>query len=126
MARPPISAVLITRNAERLLDQVLSALAWCDEIVVVDSGSTDATPDIARRHAAKFISHPFEGYGPQKAFAVSQAKHDWVFVVDGDEIVTPELQREIETTLPRDDGRFVGYDVPISLVFLGRLMKHGG
>jgi glycosyltransferase involved in cell wall biosynthesis len=126
MARPPLSAVLITRNAERLLDQVLSALAWCDEIVIADSGSTDSTPAIAERHGAKFIVHDFEGYGPQKAFAVTQAQNDWVFVVDADEVVTPELQREIERTLERDDGRLAGYEVPISLVFLGRLMKHGG
>jgi glycosyltransferase involved in cell wall biosynthesis len=126
MSRPPVSAVLITRDAERLLDQVLSALTWCDEIVVVDSGSTDTTPEIARKHGAKFMHHAFDGYGPQKAFAVNQAAHDWVLVVDGDEIVTPELKKEIESTLERDGGRFAGYQVPISLVFLGRLMKRGG
>jgi glycosyltransferase involved in cell wall biosynthesis len=122
----PVSAVLISRNAERLLDRVLSALSWCDEIVVVDSGSTDGTTAIAQRHGARVIAHAFEGYGRQKAFAVRQAKHDWVLVVDGDEIVTPELQQEIEKTLARDGDRFAGYDVPISLVFLGRLMTHGG
>ena len=122
----PVSAVLIARNAERLLDRVLSALSWCDEIVVVDSGSTDATVAIAERHGARVIPRAFEGYGPQKAFAVTQAKHDWVLVVDGDEIVTPELRQEIEAALDRNAGRFVGYDVPISLVFLGRLMRHGG
>lgn len=126
LPRPPISAVLITRNAERLLRQVLAALNWCDEILVVDSGSSDGTLGIARDAGALVLPHEFEGYGPQKAWAVKQAKHDWVLVVDGDEIVTPELRREIEQRLARDGGAYSGYEIPISLVFLGRLMRHGG
>jgi glycosyltransferase involved in cell wall biosynthesis len=126
LPKPPVSAVLITRNAERLLAQVLDALAWCDEILVVDSGSTDATVRIAESHGARVLFHEFAGYGPQKAWAVSQAKHDWVLVVDGDEIVTPELAREIPERLGRDAETHAGFEIPISLVFLGRLMRHGG
>lgn len=126
MPRPPVSAVLITRNAERLLEQVLAALRWCDEILVVDSGSSDRTMAIAAGAGARVLHHDFEGYGPQKAWAVTQAANDWVLVVDGDEIVTPELQREIEQRLDRDAGAYTGYEIPISLVFLGRLMRHGG
>jgi glycosyltransferase involved in cell wall biosynthesis len=118
--------VLITRNAERLLEQVLAALRWCDEILVVDSGSSDRTIAIATAAGARVLHHDFAGYGPQKAWAVTQAKNDWVLVVDGDEIVTPELQREIEQRLDRDGAAHAGYEVPISLVFLGRLMRHGG
>src|SRR5690349_17022767 len=90
LPRPPVSAVLITRDAERMLEDVLAALRWCDEILVVDSGSTDQTLDIARKHGARSLAHQFEGYGPQKAWAVTQASHDWVLVVDADELVTPE------------------------------------
>ena len=126
LPRPPVSAVIITRDAERLLGQVLAALAWCDEILVVDSGSRDRTIDIATRAGARLLQHEFEGYGPQKAWAVGQAKHDWVLVVDADEVVTPELRREIEQRLERDAGAYAGYEIPISLVFLGRLMRHGG
>src|ERR1041385_7077433 len=126
LPRPPLSAVLIPRNAERLLAEVLSSLAWCDEIVVVDSGSSDRTTEIANGSGALVLRHEFEGYGPQKAWAVTQAKHDWVLVVDADEIVTPELRREIESRLERDAGTYAGYEIPISLVFLGRLMRHGG
>ena len=126
LPRPPVSAVLITRNAERLLAQVLAAVQWCDEILVVDSGSTDGTIAIANRAGARVLKHDFEGYGPQKAWAVTQAANDWVLVIDADEIVTPELQREIERRLDRDGGKFAGYEIPISLVFLGRLMRHGG
>ena len=82
--------------------------------------------EIARAHGARILSHEFEGYGPQKAWAVSQATHDWVLVIDADEIVTPELQREIETRLERDAATHAGFEIPISLVFLGRLMRHGG
>jgi glycosyltransferase involved in cell wall biosynthesis len=121
-----LSAVLITRNAERLLGDVLAALQWCDEIVVVDSGSTDGTMDIARRAGARVLHHDFEGYGPQRRWAAQQAAHDWILFVDGDEVVTPELRQEIEHRLERDAGAFAGYEVPISLIFLGRLMRHGG
>jgi glycosyltransferase involved in cell wall biosynthesis len=126
LPRPPVSAVIITRDAARLLSEVLAALAWCDEILIVDSGSNDRTIDIATGAGARVLSHEFAGYGPQKAWAVTQAKHDWVLVVDADEVVTPELRREIEQRLERDAGAYAGYEIPISLIFLGRLMRHGG
>lgn len=125
MSAPPVSAVLITRNAERLLEKVLDGVSWCDEILIVDSGSTDRTIDIATRAGARVLHRDFDGYGPQKAFAVEQARNDWVLVVDADEIVTPELRDEILRTLPTADAT-AGYEIPISLVFLGRLMRHGG
>ena len=109
-----------------MLGQVLDALKWCDEILVVDSGSADRTLEIAAAHNARTLAHDFEGYGPQKAWAVTQARHDWVLVVDADEVVTPELAGEIMSTLERDGGSFAGYEIPISLIFLGRLMRHGG
>jgi glycosyltransferase involved in cell wall biosynthesis len=105
---------------------VLAALSWCDEILVVDSGSSDTTIKIATAAGARVLRHDFEGYGPQKAWAVTEAKHDWVLVVDADELVTPELRREIERRLEIDGSRYAGYEIPISLVFLGRLMRHGG
>jgi glycosyltransferase involved in cell wall biosynthesis len=128
LPRPPVSAVLITRDAERLLGDVLAALAWCDEILIVDSGSADRTLEIAKAHGARVLHHDFEGYGPQKAWAVTQAKHDWVLVVDADEVVTPELRAEIEMRLASEiiTDYCAGYEIPISLVFLGRLMRFGG
>jgi glycosyltransferase involved in cell wall biosynthesis len=83
----PVSAVIITLNAERHLDRVLRPLAICSEIVVLDSGSTDGTCEIARRHGAVWHEHAFDGYGPQKRRAVAAATHDWIVAVDGDEVL---------------------------------------
>lgn len=121
----PVSAVMITLNSERLLLSILHALTWCDEVVVVDSGSTDQTLTIARNWGARVIHRDFDGFGTQKGFAVAQARNDWVLVVDADELVTPELRDEIMERVNNDPG-VVGYEVPISLIFLGRLMSHGG
>ncbi|GAB3328609.1 glycosyltransferase family 2 protein [Larkinella ripae] len=128
-ASPPVSAVLITFNSARILPAVLNALQWCAERVVVDSGSTDQTLAIAEQAGCRIIHRGFEGFGLQKGFAVEQARHHWVLVVDADEIVTEELRTEIQLRLAEvETGTldFRGFEVPISLVFLGRLMRHGG
>jgi glycosyltransferase involved in cell wall biosynthesis len=83
----PVSAVLITRDAERYLDRVLAPLAACEEILILDSGSRDRTREIAAAHGAVWHEHPFDGYGPQKQRAVALARHDWVLSVDADEIL---------------------------------------
>src|ERR1051325_11606348 len=90
-----VSAVLITRNAAATLDACLESLAFADEIVVVDSGSTDSTVVIARRRGARVVQKEWLGFGRQKQFAVEQAKHDWVLCVDADERVSPELAASI-------------------------------
>jgi len=87
----PISAVLITLNAERHLAQVLTALAGCDELVVLDSGSMDATRDIAVAHNANFSVRAFDGYGAQKRAAVALARNDWVLLIDADETLDATL-----------------------------------
>ncbi len=84
---PPISAVLITRDAELHLDRVLRPLSVCSEIVVLDSGSHDGTRDIAERHEVVWHEHAFDGYGPQKRRAVALARNEWVLSVDGDEVL---------------------------------------
>jgi len=79
--------VVITKNAEDHLDETLRSLAICAEIVVLDSGSTDRTREIALRHGARWHEHPFDGYGPQKCRAVALARHDWILSVDADEVL---------------------------------------
>lgn len=97
----PLSAFLITHNEAARLGRTLEALkGLADEIVIVDSGSTDETPDIARAHGATFIVNaPFPGYGPQKRFAEDACRHDWVLNVDADEVVSDELRAEILSLL---------------------------
>lgn len=120
-----ISAVMITYNSERVLAEVLRALSWCDEIVVVDSGSTDQTIAIATSFGCRVMHRDFDGFGTQKGFAVRQAHNDWVFVVDCDEVVTPALRDEILARVGTEPD-IAGYKVPISLVFLNQLMRYGG
>ena len=121
--RAPLSAVLITRNAANVLEPCLDSLAFADEIVIVDSSSTDATVQLARRKGARVIQKEWLGFGLQKQFAIEQASHDWVLCLDADERVSPELARSIQSALA----------APVSPVyrmarrnrFLGRWLSHG-
>jgi glycosyltransferase involved in cell wall biosynthesis len=122
----PISAVIITFNEERDIGRTLAALDFCDEIVVVDSGSADATETICRKFNCRFLVRPFDGDGPQKRFAISQAVNDWVFVVDADEEASTGLKAEIRSLFSGALPDSAGFRVPISLVFMGRLLRHGG
>ena len=83
----PVSAVLITRDAERHLERVLAPLSCCAEILILDSGSRDRTREIAAAHGARWHEHPFEGYGLAKRRAVALAAFDWVLLIDGDEVL---------------------------------------
>ena len=94
---PPVSAVLIVLNGERLLDRVLSALSFCSEILILDSGSTDHTLEIAGRHRVRVEHQAFLGYGAQKCRAVELAKHDWVLVIDDDEVLDYEAAFAIQS-----------------------------
>ncbi|MGA0557341.1 glycosyltransferase family 2 protein [Larkinella sp. VNQ87] len=126
---PPVSAVMITYNSARILPDVLKALTWCDEVVVVDSGSTDQTLAIAQRFGCRVLHRDFDGFGTQKGYAVCQARNPWVLVVDADEVVTDELRAEIQQRLADVEAGKLnvrGFEVPISLIFLGRLMRYGG
>ncbi|NJL13139.1 MAG: glycosyltransferase family 2 protein [Microscillaceae bacterium] len=123
---PKISAVLITLNEALNLPRVLASVQWCDEMVVVDSGSTDNTLALAQSLGAKTFYNKFEGYGPQKHFAVSQACHDWVLIVDADEEVSPGLAQEIQAMMKNETIAFQGFRLPRDFVFMGRVMRYGG
>ncbi len=117
-----ISAVIITKNEASCIEQCLQSLTFCAEIVVIDSGSTDNTIDICKKYNCKVILHPFEGYGAQKYFAVTQATHDWVFCIDADEVATVELQEELQQFSPTSIT-LSGYQVPRSLIFMGKKLQ---
>ena len=125
--RPTLSAIVITRNeAHNLNDCLQSMHGLVDEIIVVDSQSTDATVAIAQHHGAK-VAQPADwpGFGPQKNRALDLATCDWVFSIDADERVTPELAAEIEGVLSTNPDR-VAYQVPRLSWYCGRFMKHSG
>src|ERR1035437_8563833 len=90
-----ISAVIIVKNEEKILAQCLDNLAWVDEIIVIDSGSTDHTVKIAKAYGAKVSVKKWEGFAKQKNFAISKAKNPWILSVDADEIITAGLKEEI-------------------------------
>jgi len=122
-----ISAVLITLNEERRLPRALESLRpVADEILVVDSGSTDRTREIAQSHGARFLSHPWEGYSRQKNFAASQAKFDWILSLDADEVVTPELAAELRVIQEQGPGAAAGFRMPRLAFYRGRWIRHSG
>ena len=105
-ARAPLSGVVTTFNNAATLDACLASLAFCDERVVLDSGSSDDTQAIAAKHGARVAVRPFQGYGPQKQAAIDLATHDWVLLLDADEHLTDAGRAAIERELaaPRADG----------------------
>lgn len=120
---PPLSAVLITCDAAAQLPACLDSLSFCDEILVVDSGSSDGTVELARRRGARVIETHWRGFGPQKQFAVEQAAHDWVLCIDADERVTPELAQSIRAVLPAPTC--TAYRFARRNRFMGRYLRYG-
>lgn len=123
MAPVSLSAVIITCDAASVLPECLASLAFADERLVVDSGSQDATLEIARAHGATVVQHPWLGYGPQKQFAVEQATHDWVLCLDADERISAELRTALLRELAAP--RFHAYAMPRRNRFMGRWLAHG-
>ena len=130
---PKLSVVIITLNEEpNILRALESVKPFADEIVVVDSISSDQTVKICREFGCRVYQRAFDGYGSQKQFAVDQASNDWVFAIDADEVVTKELQNEIIALFAdTKNSGFSGlphpaYRIPRSLNFMGRLLRHGG
>lgn len=121
-----ISAVVITLNEEKRIAACLSSLDFVDEIIVVDSGSTDKTEQICRSFPlVRFFNQSWLGFGPQKNYAVSLASHEWIFSVDADEVVTPELAAEIRSSVMTEDG-CVGFFVKRKNMYKKQWVRHGG
>lgn len=120
-----LSVLLITLNADRLLDEVLRSVSWADEIVVVDGGSTDRTEEIARRYTDRFHFNSYRGHGLQRQKSLELARGDWIFYVDADEVVTPELRSSIERAMA-DPRNAAGFQVQLHTWFLGRWLGRRG
>lgn len=119
----PLSVTIITRNAASQIEGCLASVAFADEVVVVDSGSTDDTVQLAARRGARVIRKEWLGFGPQKQFAVDSASHDWVLCLDADERVSDALRESIIAELKAPRGRV--YAMPRCNRFLGRWLRHG-
>jgi len=120
-----LSVVLITLNEAANLPRTLASVRWAAEIVVVDSGSTDATLEIAAGAGARVFAESWKGFAAQKNSAISHATCDWVLSLDADEEVSPELAREIQVLLA-GEPEFNAYRIPRLNHFLGRPLRHGG
>jgi glycosyltransferase involved in cell wall biosynthesis len=119
----PLSVVLITRNAVAQLGPCLDSVRFADDVVVVDSGSTDETRALAANHGARVIEHAWTGFGRQKQFAVDAARHDWVLCLDADERVSPRLAESITQTIAAP--RHQVYQMARCNRFMGRWLRHG-
>jgi glycosyltransferase involved in cell wall biosynthesis len=122
---PSISATIIARNEAAHIASAIQSLSCADEVVVVDSGSTDETVAVARSCGARVVTHPWEGFAAQKNFATSQARHDWILSLDADEELD-EVAREAvskwKATLPAAGG----YQFARRAQYLGRWIFHSG
>jgi glycosyltransferase involved in cell wall biosynthesis len=122
---PRISACIITLNEEDRIVDCIRSVEWCDEVVVVDSHSTDRTRELAVSLGARVIERDWPGHVAQKAFATSTARHDWIFSIDADERVSPALREEILRLRDQGFPGKVGWWVPRMSCYLGRWIRHG-
>lgn len=121
-----LSAVVITLNEERSLPRTLDSVSWCDEIVVLDSGSSDRTVEIAQSYPnCRVVTQPFLGYGLQKRKAVAEASNDWILSVDADEVLDAGLQRSLQAWRLSGSAGPAGYYLLRRLCFMGREFRHG-
>ena len=125
MSAPGLSACIITRNEAGRIAACLESLAFCDEIVVVDAHSTDATRDIASGMGARVIERDWPGYRTQKQYATDIARHDWVLCIDADERVTPALRAEIIALRAGGFAGERGWTIPRLTEYFGRFLRHG-
>ena len=122
-----MSVIIPTLNEASNLPRCLDHLQWADEVVVVDSGSTDETANIAKAYGAKVIDFRWNGEWPKKknwTLRNADLKHEWVLIVDADEWITPELAQEIQRAIA--NPKFVGYYINRKFIFMGRWIKHCG
>ncbi|MDA0738241.1 MAG: glycosyltransferase family 2 protein [Nitrospirae bacterium] len=127
MARQTVSCAIVVFNEEQNIQECLDTAKWMDEIVVVDAFSTDRTMEICQQFTHKIFQRPWKGFGEQKNFSIHQATSDWVFILDADERITPELRQEMEAILrsPNPEGP-VAYSVPRRNYYYGKWIKHAG
>jgi glycosyltransferase involved in cell wall biosynthesis len=123
----PVSVVILTLNEQINIGACLDSCAWCDDVHVLDSGSTDQTRAIAEERGARTHVNPFTSFGAQRNWAIDHipTRHEWIFHLDADERFTPELVRAMDDLLRRDPPE-AGFHVPSKLMFMGRWLRRAG
>lgn len=121
-----LSAIVISKNEEKKIGDCLKSLSWADEIVVVDSGSTDKTIDIAKKHGVKIVKYNKGSYSSWRNKGAGEARGDWLLYVDADERVTPLLRKEIKEIIGQENLDYSALAIPRRNIILGKELKHGG
>jgi glycosyltransferase involved in cell wall biosynthesis len=121
-----LTVITLTLNEERNIAECLESVRWADEILVIDSGSTDRTVEIARRYASRIISLPWKGYGAARNAGLDRAMGEWILWLDADERVTPELATEIREILSAEHSPAAGYSIARRAYFCGKWIRHCG
>ncbi|MCI0474598.1 MAG: glycosyltransferase family 2 protein, partial [Ignavibacteria bacterium] len=120
-----ISVAVIAKNEENNIGKCLGSVAWADEIVLIDAYSTDNTAGVAKKYTDNIFLNEWKGFNEQRKFALSKTSHDWVLVLDADELCSEGLKEEIQAFL-KNPGKFHGFRIPRKNFFLNRWIKHGG
>lgn len=120
-----LSVTIICKNEEENIRECLESVKWADEIIVVDSFSTDRTVEIAKKYTDKVFSEEWKGFAKQRESALAKTSNDWIFPIDADERCTPELKDEILGIVKSGKG-YAGYRIPRKTFFLGKWIKHCG
>jgi glycosyltransferase involved in cell wall biosynthesis len=121
-----LSALVITGNEEANIERCLDSLRFCDEIVVLDSESTDRTVEVARRRTERVFIEPWRGYSAQKQRGLELTRGEWILWIDADEVASPELAVSIRRALDAEQDGVTGYEVRRQVCYLGRWIRHGG
>jgi len=122
---PPITAIIPTFNEEKNIEEAIRSVAWADEILVIDSYSTDNTVSLAQKNGARVIQRHFDHFSAQKNYAIDRAQNDWIFLLDADERVTPALKKEIFSVL-QHPGKYVAYWIPRQNFIGNRKIRFSG
>ena len=125
MEKLPVSLVIITLNEEKNIERCINSASWCNDIVVIDSFSSDKTAEVAKKLGARVYSEKWRGYGEQKNLGTSMALNEWVLSLDADEALSPQLSEELKNLVssnPKKDA----YECPRRSWYMGRWIFHGG
>jgi len=120
-----LSVIIITKNEAERIEACLKSVTFADEIIVVDSGSTDGTVDICRRYTDQVIVTDWPGFGPQKNRGLERARGKWILSIDADEVVTDLLREEILQVVRQTGSEPAGYRMPRASRYVGQVMRHG-